>query len=209
MTLIGYGMTKKSLPHYDVPNSLGYSSLWCEVTSWSWQRFWKKLWNEWKFLPPLCPLRRVNMIPCPNFLGMHDSSVFSCFPSSTDIPLLYPRHSSYRGPLVDPKSDHSVSKVVQPFFLKGFKVLWKVHILNHFKILRPQTWNLLLFPPLPWCVSCMLTQEFFMNISSMSWPWDTRSLKRSNFSRVVPSYLWCSRYSSSRCYRSKYSRREP
>ena len=105
----------------------------------------KLLWNEWKFFPLLCPLRRVNLFSYPNFLGMHDSSVLSCFPLSTHIPLLYPRHSFHRGSLIDPKSDHSVSKVVQPFFFKGFKVLCKVHILNPFKNRRPQTWKLLLF----------------------------------------------------------------
>jgi hypothetical protein len=32
-----------------------------------------------------------------------------------------------------------------------------------------------LFPLLPWCVSCLSSQDMFMNPSSMNSSWDTRS----------------------------------
>ena len=130
---------KESLLRYGVPNSSAYSSLWGEVTSWSSTRIPTKLqWNERKFFHIPCPLRRVNMIPYTNFLGMHDSSVLSCFPSSMDIPLPYPRHSYHLGPLIHPKSDYSVSKVVQPFFSKGLWSCAKFIIQNSLKNNRPQ-----------------------------------------------------------------------
>jgi hypothetical protein len=38
----------------------------------------------------------------------------------------------------------------------------------------------------PWCVSCLSSQELFTNIPSMSWPWDTRSSRRSIIPELFP-----------------------
>jgi hypothetical protein len=45
----------------------------------------------------------------------------------------------------------------------------------------PTKVELLLFPLLPWRVSCLLAQERFTDTHSMSWPWNTRSSQRSIF----------------------------
>jgi hypothetical protein len=49
-----------------------------------------------------------------------------------------------------------------------------------------QNWNFFNFVRHPWCVSCLSSQELFTNIPSMSWPWDTRSLRRSIFLELFP-----------------------
>ena len=171
----GYAVTKKVLPHYGVPNFFSYSSLRCEITSWPWQRFWKTS-MEWMKVPSTSmSTPKSEHVSVSNFLGMHGSNVFSCFPHlrifrcHTQVTLFY------LGPLIDPKSDHSVSKVVQPFFSKGFKVLCKVYIFKSFQ--EQSSTNLKLSPISSVTLMCFmsLTQEFFMNISRMSWPWDTRS----------------------------------
>jgi hypothetical protein len=122
-----------------------------------------------KFVPPYLQLcRRATMISKSKVPLV---AWFKCA-SMTHGVLLWVAHL-WRVPRHEIKGNSTPHYLVPSYFCQ----VWS-HCLPNLK--------LPLFPPLPWCVSCLSSQDMFMNIPSLSWPWDTRSSWRSIFLELFP-----------------------